>query len=228
MRTFFLLSLFTLLLSTPLLAQEEGDATKPAKGVKHELAVNATFFIKQFLNFSEDNSIEISPYAISYKRINSKLKVFRFGLGLTLLNSKFQDDALPSDRVTKNISLNTRVGFEKQFQLTKTWSTYIGVDLTGSYGVSSTSFNNGFEEVTTERTSWNIGCGPVLGIQVHFNDRISLFTETAFYYAYQETNDKSTFSVSTFQNDTDKLTEQRIRFVLPTSLFFAVRLFKRG
>ena len=56
------------------------EAEVPAK-YTNQIGINTTFFFKQFLNFSDNNTIAVSPYVLTYKLISPRNHSFRMAVG---------------------------------------------------------------------------------------------------------------------------------------------------
>ena len=93
-----------------------------------------------------------------------------------------------------------------------------------SFSSVGSKSNSVTDIVTTGDDTWSLGGGPVVGIQVNIHKRISLFTETAFYYSYSSTRTKVN-SLNFPEGNVSKVSDitQAGKFLLPTSLFFVFR-----
>lgn len=191
---------------------------------RHEIGFNSTLLVKQFVNLGANN-IPFSPYQVTYKYLTKKNFNLRLGAGLssskvTTTTTTTTGQNPPDPRVTKNYTMNYRLGFEFQNMLTPRWKCYYGADVTYDYqdvNTSSSSFNlrdksNGF------------GAGPVLGIQYYFSDRISVFTELGFLYKNISSKTDITSPQNPSQNQSTKSTELSGNFFVPTTLFVAIKI----
>lgn len=191
--------------------------TKPH--VEHQVFVNTTFFLKQIINLSNQN-IAISPYIVGYKCFIKKNHGIRLSLGGNF-SKKTEFPDTTSVRITRDNALDYRIGYEYRHPFGKKWYLQAGVDFAGRYGVVGSKVNSTFDIVTTTTTSNMVGGGPFLGIQFQINNRIALFTETAFYYSYSWNKRKVTSDNTPRLNTNRKTdTEMKGEFILPTSLFF--------
>lgn len=194
------------------------------KKANHELFINTTFFVKQLVSLSNAN-LEISPYILGYKVFAGKKK--QHGLRLSVGGDFGSKKQLPDSsfvRIDKTTSIDYRVGYEFRYPISKVFTFFTGVDVRNSFFSSNSKVNSSFDIVTTGEKGFSIGGGPVVGIQVNLHKRISLFTETAFYYAYSKTKTK-TSSINFPDLNTDRIVgeEHTGSFLLPTSLFFVFR-----
>lgn len=216
----------------PLGLRAQADSTSMVVNgnTKHELALNFTYFIKQFLDFNS-SSFAISPYGFSYKMIKPNNHTFRtgFGIGYSGSSEDFEDPTA-TDRKSKNFSFDYRLGYEYQIRLARKWSMFAGVDAVFKYANSSSYTSNTFQTVDISQTDFAAGAGPVLGVQVHFNDRVSLFTESSLYLVAGFNKSKNKFTSGTgggSSEQTNHVKNSSLNFQLPTSLYLAVRLFKK-
>jgi hypothetical protein len=190
--------------------------------MEHDVNINTTFFIKQILNFSS-NSLEISPYIVGYKFFPVRNHGLRFAIGGSF-NKSTQSPDSTFVTISKTSEVDYRIGYEYRKFFGKRWVFFAGVDFTNSFITNSTKVNSSTDITNTSNNTWSIGGGPVIGIQVNISKRISLFTETAFYYTYSSTRSKTT-SLNFPELNVNKITdiEQQGKFLLPTSLFFVFR-----
>lgn len=208
-------------LCVPCVAQ---DTTSVAKKVDHELSINTTFFIKQLVNLSNAN-LEISPYILGYKMFAGKKK--QHGLRVSVGGDFDKKKELPDStfvRIDKSNSIDYRIGYEYRQRISKAWTFFAGVDFRNSFSSGSSKVNSTIDIITTAEQGISFGGGPVIGIQVNLHKRISLFTETAFYYAYTRTKSKNE-SMNFPELNVNQVTVQEHKgsFMLPTSLYFVFR-----
>lgn len=179
----------------------------------NELGVNASGITNLLLG-GNGEAQEQTPYLFTYKSIGAKGQTFRSALGGRFESSK----ATETDRRDANNAIHTRVGYEKQWQLSPKFVTSLGIDLLGGYSllVSESSF------ATTKNKTWNIGSGPVWGIQWMISEHVSLYTETALYYRHNVSTDEIIFDNSG-SPDPETRIENKIKVILPASLYLAIR-----
>lgn len=207
-------------------AENDSISTKKkmdGKGHAHYISVNGTFFLQQFFNFSSNNTIITpSPYIVEYKFL-PKHHGFRFDVGGSFSQKK---DFLDSSQIQINstTSFNLRLGYIFQKKVSKKWSVFVGGDVVSTISKSTLRNNTVVDIVTTGTKSYAVGVGPSLGIQFAINNRIGLFTETAFYYQYVISKNEVTSLNFTDTNTSTKSIENSLKFVIPTSIFFYVRL----
>ena len=228
-----------LLLSFAVLSYGQGDSTGHHHRVRsaywqedtthdrkvrmeHDININTTFFFKQIISLSNAN-LEISPYIVGYKFFPTKHHGLRFAIGGSF-SSHTQNPDSSFVQITKSSEIDYRVGYEYRRSFGKRWAFFAGVDIINSFSSASSKVNSETDIVTTSSSTWNVGGGPVIGIQINITKRIALFTETAFYYTYASTKSK-TNSLNFPELNENKVTDilQTGKFLLPTSLFFEFR-----
>lgn len=224
MHPFRLISIACLLFVTAPIKALCQEAEAPAK-YTNQIGINTTFFFKQFLNFSENNNIAVSPYVLTYKLISPRNHAFRMGLGGTYSNKTetFENTGqLP--RETNAYSLDFSAGYEYRMPLSERWLCFAGADAVTDLVSSKVVATDPSDETTTITKTTEYGGALVVGIQFNISKRISLFTETSV----QFTNSKSTFEAKFLNNpgfNSKQVTrETSVNFVLPTSLFLAINL----
>lgn len=213
-----------LLLSQAAFAQTDDDL-KP----EHQIGVNATLFIKQFLSFN-DNVFNSSPYSLTYKYIDQN-EGWRIGLGGSNTSSKSNPNNGTNITTNNGLNINVRLGYEWQKKLDKRWLMYYGLDGIYSYSkfrstssIQSGGFPPKTEEVISSTEGFGFGGGPVLGMEFKISKRISLNAETAAYFNYGETRrrDKNTFFIGFERNEFTANTSLFIN--LPTAIFFIITI----
>jgi len=191
-------------------AQDTDESTpKPT----YELAVNASGITNLLLG-GDGEVQEQTPYLFAYKAIGEEGRTFRSAIGGRFESSKATD----TDRRDVDNAIHARAGYERQWRLSPKFVTSLGIDLLGGYSVliSESSF------ATTKNKRWNIGSGPVWGIQWMISEHLSIYTETALYYRHMVSTDEVRFENSS-NPDPERLTENKIKVILPASLYLAVR-----
>lgn len=212
----------------------KGDSTEVVQKTKHELSLNATFFVKQFFNFSNNNNIAVSPYAVSYKLITPNNNAFRTSIGLFYSGTKDPIEDSNDKIVSSALTLDYRLGYEHRFKLGKKWIAFAGIDVTNSLVKNTTTRfidvftpTPPFDDVTVKITSNDqiigFGVGPVVGVQINFTPRISLFTESSFLFNQSFLKSEVVADSPLVEERKDKSSATSMQFVLPTSLFFAFK-----
>jgi len=222
-------TLLTIILAATVLGTFAAtDSTEVGKKVivknhAHYLSINGTFFLQQFFNFATSTAIITpSPYIVEYKYL-PKHHGFRFDAGGSFSQKKsFLDSS--QVQITNSTTFNLRAGYVYQHKIAKHWSFFGGADVVSTITTSFLRDNTVEDVVTTTNKSTSIGFGPSLGIQFAINDRVGLFTETAFYYQYVFASQGVTSVNFPDSNSSTRSQENDLKFIIPTSLFFYIRL----
>jgi len=225
MKQALLILLFSIVSVAGFSAGDSVAVGQPAiiKEHAHYLSINGTFFLQQFFNFATSTAIVTpSPYIIEYKYL-PKHHGFRFDAGGTFSQKKsFLDSS--QVQVTNSTTFNLRAGYIYQQKIAKHWSFFTGADVVSTITTSFLRDNTVEDIVTTSNKSSSLGFGPSLGIQFAINERIGLFTETAFYYQYVFAKQGVTSINFPLSNSVTSSKENDLKFIIPTSLFFYIRL----
>jgi hypothetical protein len=189
---------------------------------EHNIYVNTTFFLKQVISLSNAN-LEISPYIVGYQFFPSPHHGIRFSVGGSYTNH-FENPDSTFVRINKGYDVSYRVGYQYRKQMGKTWTFLTGMDIVNGFSGTTTKVNSADDIVTTSSETFTLGGGPMVGIQMNVSKRISLFTETAFYYTYASTRTKvSSVNLPLLNISKVADTQQTGKFLLPTSIFFIFR-----
>jgi len=166
---------------------------------RNELGLDATNFIKQFLNLgnSQFQSDYYPVYYLTYRR-HFKKGNFRAAIGGQY--NKENDKSSPSSGMNRDFSiqksLDLRIGYEFTNKINKRWSVFYGLDFRPStvnqqedYTTSSSGYSQGIKS-----NSKIIGLAPLLGFKFNINERISLSTEASVSLNYAETFSKTYYT----------------------------------
>lgn len=195
--------------------------------VNHQVSINATVFIKQFLTLSNNVTAINSPYFVTYKNLKNG-KGFRAGIGGNFNTRKDNPNNGITYSTSQTVAVNLRVGVEKQERLNERWLFYYGLDALYNYNLSRTKSTSvgGFppkpNEIISDNESFSAGAGPVLGVEFKLGKRISLNTETTAYLTAGENRRRITNP--NFPNfDTNEYTSTgNLNIIIPTSIFFVL------
>ncbi len=172
-------------LSTAFAQETAGDE----KVYRNEFGIDATGFVKQFLNFNQGQFYtEYTPtYILTYRR-HFKCGNIRFAMG----GNFSSEDVPPSsaddlNKYHKNShSYDARIGWEFSNELSKRWDVFYGMDFRpGCFCVQNDAafwnagYANGFEG-----KEQIYGVAPVLGFSFKLTERIHLETEASFSFDY--------------------------------------------
>ena len=172
----------TILLAVSSLVTFAQDTTN-GKRYHNEFGVDATGFLKQFLNFNTQFGSYYSPtYYITYRR-HFKSGNIRAALGGDYRNNQiqnaFQGDS--SKLYNKGYSYYFRIGFEHSNELSKRWQVFYGIDFMPNYVYNKNDapyWNGGYANGYENKTKI-FGVAPLLGFRLWLNNRLSLSTEAS-------------------------------------------------
>lgn len=213
-----------LMISVPAIAQTDQEQ-KPT----HQIGVNATLFIKQFLSFN--NTIGGgSPYLLTYKYIEGN-QGWRIGFGGSNAKTKNNTNSITGLNSNSSLTIDTRLGYEWQKGLDKHWLLYYGVDAVYSYSklhFKNTTLGGGFpqkqEDVISSTESFSAGGGPILGVEFKINKRISLNAETTGYVTYSESRRREINTQFIGFDRNEYSASSRVFITIPTSIFFIINI----
>jgi hypothetical protein len=189
------LALLISIISLTVFAQ---DTTNQKKIYRNEFGVDATGFIKQFLNFNQTQFPDYytPTYYLTYRRHFSGGNI-RFGIGGTFLK---QDIAAPftgdsNSYHSSSYSFDARIGWEFFSKLSKRWQAFYGLDFKPSiyHSKNDAPYWNGGYANGIEVDSKILGLGSVLGFRFKLTNRISLTTETSFSLFFENTSTRKYF-----------------------------------
>ncbi len=208
--------LIPLLLLASIVTCTAQETSPEEKINKNQIGLNATFFITQFLSLNS-GPVNQSPYALTYRRMLTENRAFRFGLGATF--QKLNNNSNFINTQSQLVNVDTRVGIEFQKQMSKRWRAYTGIDAIFGYSKNEFTSNNGFDLVTTINTIKSFGGGPVLGLFFLVNKNISLSTESTLYMTYSDITNEDVFQTIP-GNSREKDNALNLGIVVPTTIYF--------
>lgn len=199
------------------------------KDRKHYLSINATFFLKQFLNFASQNfNVSSSPYILDYRFV-PKSSGFRISAGISYNQKKTTIPASQSgtgvDETDNShvLTISYRLGYVYQKKIAKKWTIIAGAEFIGTVLDSTQTVTTSSDISSNKAKGWTIGLGPSLGIQFDINKRMGLYTETAFYYTYGSETVKNTFNSFPASNGNIATSSNGLNFILPVSIFYYIK-----
>ncbi|NNC93974.1 MAG: hypothetical protein HKN92_00320 [Chitinophagales bacterium] len=215
MKVCILFLAFGLFLTNGVLAGEEISDDK-----KHEISLNATTFIKDFLTFNNSTVSLLNPYLLNYKYYFGKSAI-RTGIGFDFSSSKTSDinDFELKSRIH---SIDYRIGMEWKNRLANRWMLFYGFDVIYNRNKSTVITDNGFDVTTDLEMSNGIGTGPVLGIMFLISERIRIYAESSIYYIHADTKDETLFESFPEFDIKNTGSSDDLNLNLPTSVFFAI------
>lgn len=218
------LSAFTsfIFAALPFVTKAQTDET-PLR-YSNQIGVNTTFFFKQFLNFSSNNAIAVSPYVLTYKLISPKNHAFRMGIGGILSNKSETFQVGQPPRKTNAYTLNFSAGYEYRRVLSNRWLCFFGADVITDLISSKVVAEDFSDVVTTITKNTKYGGAAIVGLQFNISKRVSLFTETSVQFTTGNSKFEARFLNNPGFNSKQTTNETSVNFVLPTSLFLAINL----
>ena len=204
-------------------AQEESHDKEHKKEKRHldlfhEIGINSTYFLNQFLNFS-DKEIPQSPYLLTYK-IGTKKHAIRLGAGGVFKESEKSIETFDDTETLKDLSLDLRAGYEFRNSFGNRWIGYFGADFIYTLTIDEQINNSGFDIVTIANNKSGLGGGPVLGLQFHLTKKLMLGTEGAFYFIQSETKSNTKFENFTeFNTEAEIIKDKELATYLPSTLY---------
>ena len=162
---------------------------------RNEFGIDATAFIKQFLNFSSGQFPDYyySTYYLTYRRHFSFGNI-RSGIGFDYsdydIPAAFVDD---SNKYHYNsYSLNSRIGWEFTDNINTRWQIFYGMDFRPvlSYIKNDAQYWNGGYANGSESKSQTFGIAPILGFRFRLANRLSISTEASFSFNIRQTESR--------------------------------------
>lgn len=197
------------------------DSTYRSSKLKYEITANGTLFLKQFLSFNNSN-LETNPFLVGL-RVGKNYHWLRmnFGIDYNSITSNSQNN---SNKTTNNIQ-NSRIGYQYEMPLNKSFSAYCGADLIYRYNENKTvSSNSGFSSENSDIVS-GLGAGLNLAIQWNLSKRIAVYTES--YLQFLASSGKliqrtSVIGGIPFESITT-IESTTSNYIPPTSIFFHLK-----
>ncbi len=221
-----------LLFSSSLFAQNIEPLVTTKKPFQIQAGVNVISFVRQFLNFSGNNSNgTTSPYSINvkvFKQIANQdaLIGIRLGSGYVSTFSTYENQTTTGSTLIE--TLDFRAGLEYQKTITKRWVGYVGLDYifqngTNKYVTNIINLGSPIINTTTDNTSVVMnGGGLVFGMQFYVTKRIALATEATYYYSDSWSNNTRIATVSSNSQPPTSSVNRKTILILPNMLNFTV------
>lgn len=216
---------FIVCIATFVNAQSDADTISTSKKINatHQLGLNATIFIKQFLSFSNASvSVQSSPYVLDYSVTFNKKHGLKASLGGSYNNLSRQNSNTETE-FQNRYSIDYRLGYFYHIKIAKKWGVQVGADVIASNANSLIRNNTTFDITTTSTKSFSIGGGGDLRMLFNINKRIALFTETGLYFTNTSSQEKIVSNNNPSFNRDIKSSSKKIEFIIPASIFFAIK-----
>jgi len=186
--------------------------------VFHEIGINGTSILSQFLNISDKEIIE-SPYLLTYK-IGIKKHALRFGIGGNWGDREECIGGTTDKIITINYDLDWRVGYEFRTYFGSRWIGTFGLDFISRSIENEIISETSFDRVTILEKSIGNGFGLAIGLQYHLTKRLLLGTEGAFYLLNSEYIKDTIFeNNNTTPVDLEFLKERTTLIYLPSTIY---------
>lgn len=171
---------------------------KPTKIYHNEFGIDATGFLRQFLNFNQQSFGNYYPtYYFTYRRY-TKCGNLRFALGGDFASQDVQPNITPdSNKYHYNsYSYDARIGWEFVNELSTRWQVFYGLDFRPSftYYKNDAQFWNSAYANGLETKSKVVAISPLLGFRFRISNRMSLMTESCFSVIWQLNSEKKYFT----------------------------------
>ena len=205
------------------IATSAQDQTTPQPPLfQHELGLNSTFFVKQFLSFNNFDSLA-TPYLLTYK-LRYKAYAFRVGVGGGRNKTVRTEEGFVDSDTDNSYHYNLRLGVEYQQPIGKRWIGYFGMDFVKNLSLDELINDTGFDRVTRRTIVDEIGFGPIVGIQFNIGQRFSIATEARFYYLFRENRTERLFkNLPQLDDEINRFDEEELITSLPSNIFFIYR-----
>lgn len=172
--------LLAFLVAVPFFLNAQDTAT--FHPIKNELGVNTVLLIKQLVSNNPSQTLNMLPYQLIYTRyLNNKYGI-RAGIGITQSNTKTRIEGNSNPRETSDITLDARLGGNRQLISHKKISATVFADAVSSYASLKTHTVSNFggnHTVTDDLRYSSLGFGGQagFGVKFSFNRHIALYTE---------------------------------------------------
>jgi hypothetical protein len=191
----------------------------------HQIGINGTQFVKQFIAQNNSSLVENNPYLLTYRYHMSKFNL-RGGLGGDYSFINEDNSVSQFKQETTNKAIAIRVGADITKEITKRWVIYYGLDIfhTQQSRITKTFPSSGQFVQKTIITQENraTGLGGVLTLEFRINERITLFTEANLNWSLGSASDK--VENPDFPDSSTSITSKsgKVSYITPLSLFFSI------
>jgi hypothetical protein len=204
-----------------------GMLTSAQAQVNHQLGLNCSQFVKQFITPNNTAFAGNNPYLLTYRMLRPKIN-YRAGFGG---NYSFTNEDNQTSQFLQNTdiwNMSTRIGFDFNRSITKRLNFYYGLDFTYSQNssiIKTTSKGGGFiSNTTVTRKGRSTGAAGAFTFEYMIDEKISMFTELNLNFSRgrsSERVDNPDFPNSSTENKT-----RTGNFVVnaPISIFLSIYL----
>lgn len=148
--------------------------------LEHEIGLNVSQFINQFIS-TNNEPIFFQPYLLTYKSTTDRKTFFRSGYGFNFDGNSEKPDVGEPKATNYLLSINIRLGVEKQWNVGNKWLMTYGLDFPIDFNYSSTNSISQFQDVRLKSTRVAAGLGPVIGFHYKINEKVKIGTESTLY-----------------------------------------------
>jgi hypothetical protein len=182
----------------PVFAQQDTATRKPQH--PNEFGIDATGFLKQFLNLNTSGSgaeLYSPTYYLTYRHHFGYANL-RIGIGANFDNYNipaYEPNDLNKYYFVSN-SLNAFIGWECFTNLSKHWQVFYGADFRPSldYYRNDNQYSNGGYATGSETQSQIYGVAPFVGFRFKFSKRLSILTETSYAVNWEQDVNKTYYT----------------------------------
>ena len=183
----------------------EAQDTTIVRKRNNEFGIDATPFIKQFLNFSQGSQYAppetyVPTYYLTYRHYFSNGNL-RAAIGGNFENTSTLGWQSWNDTVlykTISYNFNARIGWEFTNKLGKKWNVFYGLDFLANYSYSKSDSPNSLDNIGnylyvdgTITNTLVVAIAPMLGIKLNITKRLSLSTETSYSINWEQDNNNT-------------------------------------
>jgi len=185
---------------------------------KWSFGVNTNIILTSLFKI-EDNKI-YNPYIIDIRRILTPKSFITLGIGGHNDNKVNQLDGFADKTFFDDWSISIRLGYGMEKDLNLFWKVDYGIHLVSEMFANNTIQDSGFDKVSDINQGFSVGGGPFLSFTYRIIDKISLRSESAFYYLRGQTNIAKTFETVPESSDLgNRLITNSIKTYLPVNIF---------
>ena len=208
---------FVLSFPAMLKAQENGQ-----EGYRHwSFGISAGDILHNLFNVENDNR-SYPAFVAEYAGHQYALQAgFRPGYN----TSDVTHQGFTDTEVTESISLSGNISLTRTVFSDTRWMLRAGLRYDGGWSREDIIEDSGFDRVTTRRLQWNAGGGPVVDFRFFVHPRISVGTDAALIYSFEQSELQQLFTnFPDFNNTKDKVVGEKLRVVEPMTLYLRFHL----
>lgn len=196
--------------------------------IQHQIGVNASGFVKQFITPNNAANNNANPYLVTYRMYTPKIN-YRAGVGGTYSFLNEDNGAAQFLQNTDQQSYNMRVGVDFIKPIAKRWFFYYGIDLTtfrSSTKIETTPKNPGpfVSKSIVTRTAKSSGASGCFTFEYRLNDKITMFTEANLNFTRSRSLEKVENPDFPNSSSESKTRAGNFNFTSPLSIFFSIIL----